>query len=287
MEKRDIFIALITPILLGFGFAIAKPAMDQFPPFLLMGLRFTIAALILVWWFPIPKGFLKNIFLVSLVGGTLTYGLVYAGFNRVDASSATLIIQTEVPFGVIIAYFLLKERTEIKNIIGMVIAFIGLYILLGAPNLEGKFIGVILLLTGAFAWSLGMVMAKPISNKIGGLVLVAWISLFSGPMLLIGSFIFDSNTINYFFSATLEGWLIVFYLSVIMQPIAYGAWYYVLGRNPVQKVLPVMLLFPVTSLATAIFLLGEKPSSQLIFGGIIILLGVSMILFTKKKNKNE
>ena len=287
MKTRDILIALITPILLGFGFAIAKPAMDQFPPFLLMGLRFTIAALILVWWFPIPKGFLKNIFLVSLVGGTLTYGLVYAGFNRVDASSATLIIQTEVPFGVIIAYFLLKERTEVKNIIGMVIAFIGLYILLGAPNLEGKFIGVILLLTGAFAWSLGMVMAKPISNKIGGLVLVAWISLFSGPMLLIGSFIFDSNTINYFFSATLEGWLIVFYLSVIMQPIAYGAWYYVLGRNPVQKVLPVMLLFPVTSLATAIFLLGEKPSSQLIFGGIIILLGVSMILFTKKKNKNE
>ena len=67
-----------------------------------------------------------------------------------------------------------------------------------------------------------------------------------------------------------------------MQPIAYGAWYYVLGRNPVQKVMPVMLLLPVTSLATAIFLLGEKPSSQLIFGGSIILLGVAMILFTKK-----
>ena len=282
MKTRDIFIALITPMLLGFGFAIAKPAMDQFPPFLLMGLRFTIAALILVWWFPIPKGYLKNIFLVSLVGGTLTYGLVYAGFNRVDASSATLIIQTEVPFGVIIAYFLLKERTEIKNIIGMAIAFMGLYILLGSPNLEGKFFGVILLLTGAFTWSLGMVMAKPISNKIGGFVLVAWISLFSGPMLLIGSFIFDSNTLDYFFSANLEGWLIVFYLSVIMQPIAYGAWYYVLGRNPVQKVMPVMLLLPVTSLATAIFLLGEKPSSQLIFGGLIILFGVGMILFGKK-----
>ena len=282
MKTRDIFIALITPILLGFGFAIAKPAMDQFPPFLLMGLRFTIAALILIWWFPIPKGFLKNIFIVSLIGGTLTYGLVYAGFNRVDASSATLIIQTEVPFGVIIAYFLLKERTEIKNVIGMAIAFIGLYILLGAPNLEGKLIGVILLLAGAFAWSLGMVLAKPISSKIGGLVLVAWISLFSGPMLLIGSFIFDSNTVNHLFSGNFKGWIIVFYLSVIMQPIAYGAWYYVLGRNPVQKVMPVMLLLPVTSLATAIFLLGEEPSSQLIIGGLIILFGVGMILFGKK-----
>ena len=46
-----------------------------------------------------------------------------------------------------------------------------------------------------------------------------------------------------------------------------------------------MLLLPVTSLATAIFLLGEKPSSQLIFGGLIILFGVGMILFSKKINR--
>ena len=142
MKTRDILIALTTPILLGFGFAIAKPAMQQFPPFLLMGLRFTIAALILVWWFPIPRKFLKDIFIVSLIGGTLTYGLVYSGMDRVDASSAALLVQTEVPFGVIIAYFLLKERTELKNIVGMVIAFCGLYILLGAPNLQGKFVGL-------------------------------------------------------------------------------------------------------------------------------------------------
>ena len=287
MKLRDILLALITPILLGFGFAIAKPAMEQFPPFLLMGLRFTIAALILVWWFPIPKAFLKKIFLVSLVGGTLTYGLVYSGFDRIDASSATLLIQTEVPFGVIIAYFLLKERTEIKNILGMIIAFVGLVVLLGAPNLEGKLVGILLLLAGAFTWSLGMVMAKPISSKIGGFALVAWISLFSGPMLLLGSFIFDSNTINYFLLANKEGWLIVIYLSVIMQPIAYGVWYYVLGRNPVQKVMPIMLLLPVTSLFTAIYLLGEEPSKQLILGGTIIMFGVGMILFNKKKENNE
>ena len=167
----------------------------------------------------------------------------------------------------------------------MIIAFVGLVILLGAPNLEGKLVGVLLLLAGAFTWSLGMVMAKPISSKIGGFALVAWISLFSGPMLLLGSFIFDSNTINYFLLANKEGWLIVIYLSVIMQPIAYGVWYYVLGRNPVQKVMPVMLLLPVTSLFTAIYLLGEEPSKQLILGGTIIMFGVGMILFRKPKKK--
>ena len=194
-------------------------------------------------------------------------------------------VHTEVPFGVIIAFFLFKERPGIKNILGMLIAFIGLFILLGAPNLEGKFIGVTLLLVGAFAWSLGMVMAKPISKKIGGLAVTAWVCLFSGPLLLLGSFIFDGNTINYFLSADLKGWLIVAFLGLVMQPIAYGTWYHVMGRNPVHKVMPVMLLLPLTGLSTAIFLLGEEPTKQVFIGGVIILAGIGMILFSKPKIK--
>ena len=283
MKFRDILLALCAPLLLGFGFAIAKPAMQQFPPFLLMGLRFTIAALVLIWWFPIPKKLLKDLFIVSLIGGTLTYGLVYMGLNSVDASSSILLVHTEVPFGVIIAYFLFKEKPGIRNILGIIIAFIGLFILLGAPNLEGKLIGVLLLIFGAFFWSLGMVMAKPISKKIGGFAVAAWVSLFCGPMLLLGSFIFDGNTMNYFLSADYKGWLIVAYLALIMQPLAYGTWYHVMGRNPVHKVMPVMLLLPLTGLSTAIFLLGEEPTKQVFVGGAIILFGIGLILFSKPK----
>ena len=285
MRLRDILIALCTPLLLGFGFAIAKPAMQQFPPFLLMGLRFTIASLVLIWWFPIPRGLIKNLFIVSLIGGTLSYGLVYLGLNIVDASSSTLLVQAEVPFGVLIAYFLYKERPGIKNIFGIIIAFIGLVVLLGAPNLQGKFIGVLLLLSGAFTWSLGVVMAKPLSKKIGGFAVAAWISLFCGPMLLLTSFIFDGNTLNYFLTANLNGWLTVAYFGLIMQPLAYGAWYHVIGRNPIHKVLPVMLLFPLTGLSTAILLLGEEPTKQVYLGGAIILFGIGMILFSKSPTK--
>jgi O-acetylserine/cysteine efflux transporter len=177
----------------------------------------------------------------------------------------------------------LKERPGIKNILGIIIAFIGLFVLLGAPNLEGKLIGVLLLLFGAFTWSLGMVMAKPLSKKIGGFAVTAWVSLFCGPMLLLGSFIFDGNTINYFLSADSKGWLIVAYLSLIMQPLAYGTWYHVIGRNPIHKVMPMMLLLPLTGLSTAIFLLGEEPTKQVFVGGAIILFGIGMILFNKPK----
>ena len=283
MSFRDILIAISVPILLGFGFVVAKPAMQYFPPYLLMGLRFTIPALILVWWFPIPKGLFLDLFKVSFIGSTLQYGLTYTGLNIIDASSAVLLIQLEVPFGIIIAFFLLKEIPSIKNIIGLGIAFIGVFILTGAPNLEGKFIGVLLTLSGAFTWSLGAVMAKPISKKIGAFALMTWLCVFSGPILILVSVIFNGNPMQYILSANFYSWLTVIYLGLFMQPAAYGAWYYVLSRYPVNKVMPVLLLLPMVGLITAIFLLGEEPPKQVFLGGTIIVFGVAMILFGKKK----
>ena len=283
MKIKDIFIALLVPIILGFGFVIAKPAMQYFPPYLLMGLRFTIPALILVWWFPLPKGLYFDLFKVSLIGSTLQYGLTYTGLNIIDASSAVLLVMLEVPFGIVIAFFLLKEIPTVKNIIGLIIAFIGVFILTGAPNLEGKYIGVLLVLSGAFTWSLGAVMAKPLSKKIGAFALMTWLCVFSGPMLLLVSLFFDGNPISYFISANFYSWLTVIFLGFFMQPIGYAAWYYVLKKYPVNKVMPVLLVLPLTGLITSIFLLGESPPNQVFFGGAVIVLGVGIILFTKKK----
>ena len=285
MSFRDILIAISVPILLGFGFVIAKPTMEYFPPYLLMGMRFTIPALILVWWFPMPKGLFLDLFKVSFIGSTLQYGLTYNGLNIIDASSAVLLVQLEVPFGILIAFFLLKEIPSIKNIIGLIIAFFGVFILTGAPNLEGKYFGVLLTLSGAFTWSLGAVMAKPLSKKIGAFALMTWLCVFSGPMLILISAIFDGNPIQYILSANFYSWLTVIYLGFFMQPIAYGAWYYVLSNYPVNKVMPVLLLLPMTGLITAIFLLGEEPPKQVFLGGVIIVLGVGMILFGKSKKK--
>ena len=287
MKIQDIFIALLVPIILGFGFVIAKPAMEYFPTYLLMGMRFTIPALILVWWFPLPKGLYLDLFKVSLIGSTLQYGLTYTGLNIIDASSAILLVQLEVPFGIIIAFFLLKEIPTVKNIIGLVIAFIGVFILTGAPNLEGKYLGVLLTISGAFTWALGAVMAKPLSKKIGAFALMTWLCVFSGPMLILVSIIFDGNPIPYLLSANFNSWMTVLFLGFIMQPVGYAAWYYVLRKYPVNKVMPVLLILPVTGLITSIFLLGEDPPKQVFLGGLVIISGVALILFTKKNKKYE
>ena len=217
MTLRDSLIAAIVPIFLGFGFVIAKPAMEHLPPFLLMGLRFTFVALLLVWWFPIPRGFLKKIFIVSLIANTMQYSITYTGLSLIDASAAVLLVQTEVPFGVVFAYFLLKEKPTLRALIGIAIAFVGVYILTGSPNLDGKFFGIALTILGSAIWALGQVVVKPLSKEINPLTLVAWLALFSGPILVILSAIIDGNTINYLTNAKFDHWIIAIYIGFIMQ----------------------------------------------------------------------
>ena len=287
MTFKDTLIASLVPIFLGFGFVIAKPAMEHFPPILLMGLRFTFAASILIWWFPIPRGYLKQIFIASLIANTLQYSVTYTGLNLIDASAAVLLVQTEVPFGVLFAYFMLKEKPTLRSLIGITIAFVGVYILTGSPSLNGKFLGIGLTILGSAIWALGQVLVKPLSKKIAPLTLVAWLAIFSGPILIFLSAILDGNTINYIKSANFNSWMIAFYLGFFMQPVTYGCFYYVLKNNPLYKVLPIVTMgIPLTGLLAAILLLGEKPTTELYLGGFIILIGVILIVYTKQKKNS-
>ena len=285
MNLKDTFIASLVPIFLGFGFVIAKPAFESFPPILLMGIRFMFAASILIWWFPIPRGYLKKIFIASFVANTLQYSITYSGLNLIDASAAVLLVQTEVPFGVIFAYFMLKEKPTIRALVGIGIAFIGVYVLTGSPSLDGKIIGIGLTILGSAIWALGQVVVKPLSKEINPLALVAWLALFSGPILIFISAILDGNTISYLSNAKFDHWVIAIYIGLIMQPISYGCFYYVLKNNPLYKVLPIVTMgIPPTGLLAAIFLLGENPTQELFTGGALIIVGVILIVFTKNKN---
>jgi len=284
MPIRDIFLALLVPCLWGFGFVISKSAMDQLPPILLNGLRWSLSGIIMCWFFPFPKKLIKELLIISFLGSTFQYSLTFSGLNIVDAASATLLIQCEIPFGIIIAFFILKEKPSLKNLLGLLIAFIGIIFLTGSPDLQDKLFGVFLLLSGGFLWAFAQVMAKPVSEKIGGLALTAWIGVFAGPSSIFLSYLIEGNTYQYIINADFKVWMIVIYLGLAMNCLGYSIWYYVLSKHPVNFVMPVMLLFPVTGLITAIFVLGETPSTYAYIGGVIIITGVAIILVNKRKS---
>ena len=107
--------------------------------------------------------------------------------------------------------------------------------------------------------------------------------VFAGPQLIISSHLIEGNVFKNILNANFQSWLIVIYLGLFMNALGYSIWYYVLGKYPVQKILPVMLLLPITGVLTSILFLGEKPDIKVFTGGLIIILGVGLILFEKIK----
>jgi len=281
LKHSELLLAASVPLLWGIGFTFAKAGLNEFPPLFLMGLRFSLASLALVWFVPIPRGQLKQIFWISFVGSTLQYGMTFTGLSMLDASLAIIIIHLEVPFSVLLAAIVLKDKPGSQRILGMLISFAGIVLIAGQPSLSGQLRAILLTAGGAMMWAVGQVMVKRLENPPSGFALTAWIGVFSGPQMILGSFIFEDSQLESLSNASWIGWGVILYLALIMTVLGYGIWYRVLSRNPVSKVMPVMLLLPVFTIVSSMLFLGEQPTLIIFIGGAVVFGGVSMIVFTK------
>lgn len=280
MHFRDILLALSVPLLWSLGFTFAKAGMNELPPLLLMGLRFTLAALVLVWFVPRPTGKYFDVFLIALVSATLQYGLTFYGLKGLDASLAIIVVQLEVPFGVLMAAILLREKPGLARVSGIAIAMFGVAVIAGQPTFENQLFPMLLTASGALVWAFGQIMVKRLGGQVSAFSLIAWVGVFSGPQMLVASFFIEDGQIEAMRSATWIGWGALLYLALIMTALGYGIWYTVLARNPVSKVMPVLLLLPVFVVVESIVILGERPSLLVLLGGVVVLEGIAIILLT-------
>ncbi|MCP4327599.1 MAG: EamA family transporter [Alphaproteobacteria bacterium] len=276
MGLRDTFLAILVATLWGLGFTLAKAGLDQFPPILMMALRFTITALVLVWFVKPPWRLTGWIFLIALISGALQYSLTFNGLARLDASTAVLVVQLEVPFAALLATLFLKEHFGWRRFVGLVLAFAGVVMIGGEPKVQGNLMPVFLVMGGAFFWACGQVMVRAI-GQVGGFTLIAWVAVFATPQLYVASYLFESNQIEVIRNASLEAWGVVLYLALVMTALGYGIWYHLLGKHPVNLVMPFLLLLPVLSVIFSILLLNESPTWLILGGGVVVILGVAII----------
>jgi O-acetylserine/cysteine efflux transporter len=286
MTLRDILLAVCVPLTWSFGFTLSKLGLTEFPPFMLMGMRFSLAALVLVWFVERPKGHYLEIFWIALVSATIQYGLTFYGLSMIDASLAIIVVQLEVPFGVLAATILLRERPGLARVVGILLALTGVVFIAGEPEMDAsQWFPIGLTASGAATWAVGQVMVKRLDGAVGGFSLIAWVGIFAGPQMLVASLLLESGHVEAVRQATWVGWGTMLYLALIMTALGYGLWYAVLARNPVSSVMPVLLLLPVFVVAESIVILGEVPKLILLLGGGIVLEGVAVIIMADYKSK--
>ena len=261
--------------------------MAEFPPLLLMGMRFCIVAFALVWFVPRPRGYLSDIFWIALISSTLQYGLTFTGLSMIDASLAVIVVHLEVPFGVLLAVIILRERPGLQRIVGMLLSFSGIVLIAGQPSLEGQMFAIFLTGSGALVWAIGQLMVKRLGSAVGSFSLVAWVGVFSGPQMILASFLIEDGQWMAIQQASWVGWGTVAYLGIVMTILGYGIWYRVLSRNPMSQVMPVLLLLPVVTIVSSMLLLGERPTPAVLTGGAVVLAGVAVIVFTRNNVQSK
>jgi len=269
--------AVAVPLIWGMGIVFAKAAINHFPPILLMAFRFLLTAAVLVWFVRPPWHLMGEIFWIALVSAAIQYSLTFTGLAGLDASTAALVVQAEVPFGALLAWIVFKDRLGWRRAFGMLVAFVGIAIIAGRPQLAGSTQSVALVLAGAFSWAVGQIMVKRLGH-VGGFTLIAWVAVVATPQLFIASWIFEEGQLDAIKSAGPLVWGVVAYLGLVMTAAGYAMWYRLLGFYDVTQVMPFLLLIPVAGVVGGVVVLGESLTAALLLGGAIVIVGVACIV---------
>jgi O-acetylserine/cysteine efflux transporter len=277
MTRRQILLALMPPLFFGTGFTIAKPAVAHFPPLFMMLMVYGgIAIVLAITHREKLKTPLGSIIAISSLAVTIQGALLFWGLREMSATAANLILQIQIPMAVLLDWAIMKERLDLKKSIGTALAIIGVAIVIGLPEEAPAFIPTLMIIAGAFAWSLGQVLARKLGRD-SGVGLLKANAFGSVPQLAIATIVLEQGQWQSIQSAGPLEWSMLAFVGVVGFYLAYMCWFSLLKQCRMDEVAPFILLMPVVGIFTAFFVLGETVSLEQMIGGVVILAGLAVV----------
>lgn len=280
MSLVDLAATLLVVVIWAFNFVAGKIGLSEFPPLLMLGLRFVVAGLLLAPFLRLPLRRWPLVLLIGVVLGGLHFGLVFSGLQGVHAGPAAIAGQLTVPFSAVLAWMVYGERMGWLQFAGMLIAFVGVYVLAGDPTQRPDPFYFLLVVLGAFAWAVANILIKKL-GRISPFVLNAWVAAIGAPILFAASALIEEGQLQAIAGAGWRGWGTVLFMAVGASITAYGLWYYLIGKHQLNRIVPLTLLAPVLAVVLAVWILGEPITPRVVAGAVITILGVAMIQFLK------
>ncbi|MEX2629828.1 MAG: EamA family transporter [Tistlia sp.] len=267
-------------VIWGFNFAMAKWGLREMSPMLLMTLRFAIVAAVLLPFVPRPTGRWREILLLSFLLGFLHFAMMFTGLDGIDASTAAIAIQLQVPFASLLAVLFFKDKLGWRRLLGMAIAFAGVAVVAGEPRLAGSYLSLGLVVGAALIWAVSNLLVKAL-HEVSGWTIAGWMSLFATPQLALGSWLIEDGQLAALRDASWLAWSAVAYTSLAVMVVGYGGWYWLLKRHPVSVAMPFTLLLPIFGAGSGVLALGESLTPGLLLGGALVVVGVGIIVIRR------
>ena len=277
MKPRDIALASLPPTLWAVAYTIAKPATESFPPILLMSIVYALTAAALFRpWIRLQTSFWA-VLAAATLGCSLQSALIFSGIARVPATMAILVVQSQVPFAVLAALAIGQQHLNSRSLIGIAIALLGVALIVGMPNSIGETEGLLLIVSGTLSWGVAQAIISAASRDHGGR-LMGTMSVLAAPQLLAMSLLLESGQRQALLQARLIDWAAVVGLALGGFIAAYVIWYDLLRRYRVDQIAPFTLLMPIIGVLSAFLLLDDRPSPLVVMGGLIILVGLTIVV---------
>jgi drug/metabolite transporter (DMT)-like permease len=262
---------------------IGKIALEHFPPLLLIGVRTTIAAGLILPFFLLAKNRRKAIqrsdwprLLFLTLGLQLGNQVLFVnGLSRTSVAHSAFLYAL-VPIAVLLlAASMGQERIRAKKLAGMAIAIAGVVLLTtdrGGPSAEPTLLGDGLTLLAVSAFSGFTVLGKSERTRYGALTLTT-IAYVSGA-IVFQPVVWGAYRDFALFDVPWPSWAALLYMAVFPAVVAYLIYFWALGYAPASKIAAVQYIQPPMATAFSALFVGESISATLLWSGALILTGV-------------
>ena len=215
--------------------------------------------------------------------------LAYLALTYITSNSFIIMVQVALPMTILLAYFFFDEKFGIPTTIGIIVSFLGLIIVFGAPDILASPLGAVLACLAALSWSIGSIAMKR-TGHIKPASFLGYAYLMGIPVAVICSALFDTNPIERIINA--DKFILSFVLcyQVGLMGFMTLVWAGLMARNSAQYVTPFLMLQPIFGVILAYYMLGETLNNNLIWGGLLVLAGIGIVnyrMIIRKKLKKS
>ncbi|HKR97340.1 MAG TPA: EamA family transporter [Candidatus Angelobacter sp.] len=264
----------------------------EIPPFLMAGLRFTVAGAVLWAWMratgtPLPTW---REWRDASVLGTLMFLIDYACLfwaeQRVPSGIAAVILaMIPVCITLLEITFLRSQRLTLRLAMGLGIGIVGVVVLmspsLGEAPLDHR--GVIALLVSCCGWSVGTIITKRLTLPESKPMSAAAQMLSGGVQLLALAAVAGEFTHFRARNISSGAWLSLVYLIIAGSIISFTAYVWLLHYESPTKVGTYAYVNPVVAVILGSTLGGESMGWRTILGTALILISLAAITTMKRK----
>ena len=283
MKPAHMVLAVTIMAVWASNIAAARLAAGEIPGWALITIRMAVIAITLVPFVAIPRGHMWKIFGLSLTMGTMHFGLLFVALEHIHAGTAALILQTSVPFALLLALIFFQERFGWRRATGIIISFAGVTLLVGEPRVNDNLLFAFLALVSALSFGAANLQLR----SLGGVNVFAingWMSVFAIPQMALISWIFESGQIDAIQNASIDAWIAIAHMGIVVSIVGHGLWYRLVPKYRTNQTMPFTLLIPFFGVSFGIVILGETLTSLIAGGGLVTIVGVAIIVFRKSEN---